>query len=219
MASTNEDVVVLATAHAEDGRQLLVLRHLPDRGTIEIGWWVRESGAVAPPAAVLELAAEAVEIDAVMRLCESLLAASSSEEAGGGGTIAETAPDADGARIVAVPSGLGLRLARQPDGGELVLGSRSALGLLVGVFPAARLKLAELGLAWFSRAIHTRVFLRAKPDSIAELPAQRVHYLACRRPTWVAGSPPHARATAGQRRPDLEARAADRTGCAGVEPG
>ena len=39
MASTNEDVVVLATAPMDDGQQLLVLRHLPDRGTIEVGWW------------------------------------------------------------------------------------------------------------------------------------------------------------------------------------
>ena len=131
MASTNEDMVVLATAHAENGKQLLVLRHLPDRGTVEIGWWDRESGAVAPPAAAFELAAEAVEIDAVMRLCDSLLAVSSWEEAGQGETVAKTAPDADGARIVAVRSGLGLRLVRQPDGGELVLPSRTALGLLV----------------------------------------------------------------------------------------
>ena len=49
MASTNEDVVVLATAPMDEGQQLLVLRHLPDRGTIEVGWWVRESGADAPP--------------------------------------------------------------------------------------------------------------------------------------------------------------------------
>ena len=67
MASTNEDVVVLATAPSDDDKRLLVLRHLPDRGTVEIGWWVRESGAIAPAPAVLELAAEAVEIDAVMR--------------------------------------------------------------------------------------------------------------------------------------------------------
>ena len=32
-----------------------------------------------------------------------------------------------------------------PEGGELVLPSRTALGLLVRIFPAARLKLAELG--------------------------------------------------------------------------
>lgn len=145
MASTNEDVVVLATAPMDDRQQLLVLRHLPDRGTIEVGWWAREGGAVAPPLAVLELAAEAVEIDAVMRLCASLLANSRWEEAGEGEAVAETAPDADGAQIVAVRSQAGLTLVRRPEGGELVLSSRSALGLLVEIFPAARLKLAELG--------------------------------------------------------------------------
>jgi hypothetical protein len=36
MASTNEDVVVLATARLNDGR-LLVVRQLPDRGTVEFG--------------------------------------------------------------------------------------------------------------------------------------------------------------------------------------
>ena len=34
MASTNEDVTVLATAPLGDDR-LLILRHLPDRGTVE----------------------------------------------------------------------------------------------------------------------------------------------------------------------------------------
>jgi hypothetical protein len=48
MASTNEDMVVLATAPLDDGRQLLVMRHLPDRGTVEIGWWGREESG--PPA-------------------------------------------------------------------------------------------------------------------------------------------------------------------------
>lgn len=66
MASANEDVVVLATAPSGDGTQVLVLRHLPDRGTVEIGWRVWESGAMAPASTALELAAEAVEIDAVM---------------------------------------------------------------------------------------------------------------------------------------------------------
>ena len=61
MASTNEDVTVLATAPLGDDR-LLILRHLPDRGTVEIGWWAREEGgAILPGPSVLELAAEAVE--------------------------------------------------------------------------------------------------------------------------------------------------------------
>jgi hypothetical protein len=69
---TDEDVVILATAQHDDGR-LLVVRHLPDRGTVELGWWARdEDGTVTPEPSVLELAAEAVEVDAVVRLCTEL---------------------------------------------------------------------------------------------------------------------------------------------------
>src|SRR5687767_12468760 len=68
MAGTNEDVVVLATARRDDG-QFLVVRHLPDRKTVELGWWGPDkNGAVAPGPSVLKLAAEAVEVDAVARL-------------------------------------------------------------------------------------------------------------------------------------------------------
>jgi len=145
MTSTNEDVVVLATAPSDDGKQLLVLRHLPDRGTIEIGWWARESGAIVPPPSVLELAAEAVEVDAVMRLCTRLLADADWEAASEGRTLAETSPDADGTWIAAVRSKAGLTLVRYPEGGGFVLPSRTALGVLVGIFSAARLKLSEFG--------------------------------------------------------------------------
>ena len=70
MASTNEDAVTLATARGGDGR-LLMLRHLPDRGTIEVGWWGRDAGgAVAQVPPMLELAAEAAEVEAFARLCE-----------------------------------------------------------------------------------------------------------------------------------------------------
>jgi hypothetical protein len=144
MASTNEDVVVLATAHLDDGR-LLVVRHLPDRGTVELGWWVRdENGTVAPGPSVLELAAEAVEVDAVARLCTGLADAgwATAEE---GQTVAATPPAADGAQVVAVRAGNGLRLVRQPEGGELVLPSPAALELLAATFPSARQKLAALG--------------------------------------------------------------------------
>jgi hypothetical protein len=144
MASTNEDVVVLATAHLDDGR-LLVVRHLPDRGTVELGWWVRdENGMVAPGPSVLELAAEAVEVDAVARLCTGLADAgwATAEE---GQTVAATPPAADGAQVVAVRAGSGLRLVRQPEGGELVLPSPAALELLAATFPSARQKLAALG--------------------------------------------------------------------------
>ena len=144
MASTNEDVVVLATARLDDGR-LLVVRHLPDRGTVELDWWVRdENGAMAPGPSVLELAAEAVEVDAVARLCTGLAGAGwpIAEE---GRAVAATPPAADGAKVVAVRAGTGLRLVRQPEGGDLALPSPSALALLAATFPAARQKLEALG--------------------------------------------------------------------------
>ncbi len=147
MASTNEDVVVLATAPLDDGRRLLVVRHLPDRGTVEIGWWDREGsgGAVAPGPSVLELAAEAIEVAAVARLCEGLLAGAGWDAAGEGEALAETRSFADGAQVAAERSGSGVRLVRRPEGGDLVLPSRVALGLLVGVFVAALRKLEALG--------------------------------------------------------------------------
>ena len=100
MASTNEDVVVLATTPLDDGRrQLLVMRHLPDRGTVEIGWWEREEGggAVVPGPSVLELAAEAVEVGAAARLCERLASAGWDDAAVDGQVVAATPPSADGA--------------------------------------------------------------------------------------------------------------------------
>jgi hypothetical protein len=144
MASTNEDVVVLATAWLDDG-PLLVVRHLPDRGTVELGWWVwDENGTITPGSSVLELAAEAVEVDAVARLCAGLADAgwATAEE---GQTVAATPPTANGAQVVAVRAGSGLRLVRQPEGGALALPSQAALDLLAATFPAARQKLAALG--------------------------------------------------------------------------
>ena len=144
MASTNEDAVLLATRPSDDGR-LLIMRHLPDRGTIEIGWWARdENGAVVQGPPVLELAAEAAEVSAVARLCEWLVGAGW-DAAGEGEALAETPPSADGARVVAVRSGSGLMLVRRPEGGELVLPSRAALDLIAGTFPAGLQKLEALG--------------------------------------------------------------------------
>jgi hypothetical protein len=144
MARTNEDVVVLATARLDDGR-LLVVRHLPDRGTVELGWWGPDvNGTGTPAPSVLELAAEAVEVDAVAQLCAGLADAgwATAEE---GRTAAATPPAADGAEVVAVRAGDGLRLVRQPKGGDLALPSPAALALLAVAFPAARRKLAALG--------------------------------------------------------------------------
>jgi hypothetical protein len=144
MASTNEDVVVLATARLDDSR-LLIVRHLPDRGTAELGWWAPdEGGTMAPGPSVLELAAEAVEVDAVAQLCAGLAEAGWAT-AGEGQTVAATRPATDGAQVVVVRAGDGLRLVRHPEGGELALPSPAALELLAGTFPAARQKLAALG--------------------------------------------------------------------------
>jgi hypothetical protein len=146
MASTNEDVVVLATAALEDGRRLLVVRHLPDRGTVEIGWWDREeSGAVAPGPSVLELAAEAVEVTAVAQLCERLQATAGWDATAEGEALATTPPLTDGAQVAGVRSASGMQLVRHPEGGSLILLTRAALGLLTGVFPAALQKLEALG--------------------------------------------------------------------------
>jgi hypothetical protein len=145
MASTNEDAVVLATSPGGDGR-LLVMRHLPDRGTVEIGWWARdENDAVVQGPPVLELAAEALEVGAAARLCERLAGAGWDDAALDGQVIAETPPSADGAQVVAERSGEGLMLVRRPEGGELVLPSRAALDLLAGTFPAALRRLEALG--------------------------------------------------------------------------
>jgi hypothetical protein len=144
MASTNEDVVVLATARLDDGR-LLVVRHLPDRGTVELDWWVRdENGAMAPGPSVLELAAEAVEVDAVARLCTGLAGAGWAT-AMEGQTVAATPPAADGAEVVAVRAGDGLRRVRPPERGDLALPFQAALAPLAATFPAARRKLEALG--------------------------------------------------------------------------
>ncbi len=64
MARTNEDAVVLASVRLDDDR-LLILRQLPDRGTVEIGWWQRDDAGSPQQTQVLELAAEAVEVEAV----------------------------------------------------------------------------------------------------------------------------------------------------------
>src|SRR3954451_22545307 len=89
MASTNEDAVLLATRPSDDGR-LLIMRHLPDRGTIEIGWGARgEDGGGGRGAPLLELAAEAVEVSAVARLCEWLVGAGWDDTAVDGRVVAE----------------------------------------------------------------------------------------------------------------------------------
>jgi hypothetical protein len=123
------------------------MRHLPDRGTVEIGWWTREAGgAVTPGSSGLELAAEAVELDAVARLGEELLGDAGWDAAGEErAVLGETLVLAEGARVVAVRCGGGMRLVRRPEGDVLALPSRAALSRLAGLFPAARQKLEALG--------------------------------------------------------------------------
>ena len=146
MASTNEDVVVLATGSLGETGRLLVVRHLPDRGTVELGWWEASGGAVVPGPSVLEFAAEAIELNAVAWLCERMLRADTEWGAGGEGEVlAEIPALEDGARVAAVRAGEGIRLVRHPDGGDLLLPSRAALAQLAELFPAALRKLEELG--------------------------------------------------------------------------
>src|SRR5215213_9579607 len=126
MASTNEDVAVLAIAPLDDRRRLLVVRHLPDRGTVEIGWWDREeSGALAPGLSMLELAAEAVEVTAVAQLCERLQATSGWDATAKGELLATTPPLTDGAQVAGVRSASGVQLVRHPEGGSLILPTRA----------------------------------------------------------------------------------------------
>ena len=161
MASTNENVVVLATAPLGNDR-LLILRHLPDRGTVEIGWWEREeSGSIAQGPAALELAAEAVELGAVARLCEEL-AGARWDAAGEGERLAETPLFTDGARVAAVRSGNGVMLVRHPEGGNLVLPSPAALGLLIGLFPIVLQQLGTLGFGLIQQ--EDPAFLEAAED-------------------------------------------------------
>lgn len=145
MASTNEDAVVLAASRFEGGRSLLA-RHLPDRGTVEIGWWRRgEDGALAQVPPMLELAAEAVELAAFMRLCEQA-AAARWEATRDGEEIAAAGPFADGARLAALRVGDDVMLVRRPERDDLALLPRAALRVLVAeTLPEAIRKLEALG--------------------------------------------------------------------------
>ena len=95
---------------------------------------------------MLELAAEAVELDAVARLCERILRSDAEwGTAPDGDALGETTALEDGARVAAVRAGDGLRLVRYPEGGDLLLPSRAPLALLAGLFPVALRRFEELG--------------------------------------------------------------------------
>ncbi|WP_191060225.1 hypothetical protein, partial [Geminicoccus harenae] len=98
MASTNEDAVVLASIRHDD--RLLILRHLPDRGTVELGWWTRDEAGSPAQADAMELAAEAIEVDAFLVLCRQAQAGLQGEPADGV-VLAGSGRLADGAELVA----------------------------------------------------------------------------------------------------------------------
>ena len=136
MATTNEDAAMLATARSDDGR-LLIVRHLPDRGTIEIACWRRDdTGAIAQLQA-LELAAEEVEVSAFARLCEALVRVEW-RPADKGKEVAVAEPLPDGAELKAVCSEEGWILVRQPDPGNRLELSPESLRLLIARLPEAR---------------------------------------------------------------------------------
>jgi hypothetical protein len=144
MASTNEDAMVLATSRLDDGR-LLVVRHLPDRATVEIGFWRRDESGVSAEPAVLELAAEAVEVSAFAQLCERVLQAPE-DTVGEAQEIAAVGPFGDGARIVAFRAGDKVALVRSPERDNLIHLARPALrALVVDVLPDAMQNLERFG--------------------------------------------------------------------------
>ncbi len=143
MASTNEDVTVLATAGL-DGRRLLVLRLLPDRGTIELGWWTRDEAGVTTQPPVLEIAAEAPELSALVSLCEQARAAG--RDSLGDGEPISTTRLSDGSELAAISACDQVTLVRRPERDDRIELSRKALDLLLTeMLPAANAKLANLG--------------------------------------------------------------------------
>ena len=140
MATTNEDAAILASARLDDGR-MLVLRHLPDRGTIEVGFWGKDAGAIVLQPPALEIAAEAAELDALASLCGRSLAG----EGRAGAELAAAGPFVDGARLLATRSGDGVALARPPEPDNSLTLSGAALRTLADLLPDARARAEHLG--------------------------------------------------------------------------
>ncbi len=143
MARTNEDAVVLATVRLDDTR-LLIVRHLPDRGTVEIGWWHKDEAGTPAQGQVLELAAEEAEINGFAGLCRQALE-SDPAAAAEGGQLASAGPFVDGADLAALNSGGAITLVRHPEPGNEIRMSRDELALLEGMLPGARERLTTLG--------------------------------------------------------------------------
>jgi hypothetical protein len=142
MASTNEDAVVLASIR-HDGR-LLILRHLPDRGTVELGWWIRDEAGSPAQAGAMELAAEAIEVDAFFALCREAQARLQGEPADGA-VLAGSGRLADGAELVARRMAGAVQLERAGEEVSRIELPADVLDRLVEQLPAARGKLDLLG--------------------------------------------------------------------------
>jgi hypothetical protein len=143
MARTNEDAVVLATARVDDTR-LLIVRHLPDRGTVEFGWWQKDEAGTPAQGQVLELAAEAAEVEGFASLCRQALERDAAAVAEGG-SLASAGPFVDGADLVALNTEGEVTLVRHPEPDNLIRMSRDELALLAEMLPAAREKLDSQG--------------------------------------------------------------------------
>jgi len=142
MASTNEDAVVLASIR-HDGR-LLILRHLPDRGTVELGWWTRDEVGSPVHEDAMELAAEAIEVDAFLALCRQAQAGLSNAPADGA-VLAGSGRLADGAELVARRVAGAVLLERTADEVSRIALPADTLDRLVEPLPVAREKLGLLG--------------------------------------------------------------------------
>ena len=143
MASTNEDVVVLATAPF-GADQLLITRHLPDRGrSRSAGGSGRRAARSSPGPQYSSLRLKRSSSAPLRVYARSWLAPDGMQPA-----RARASPSpvfTDGAHVAAVRSGNGVMLVRHPEGGSLILASPAALGLLIGLFPIVLQQLGTLG--------------------------------------------------------------------------
>ena len=148
MASTNEDMVVLARRRLMTAVSSWSCGHAPPAGP----GYGRDP--LVGPGGERRRDARAVGARACGRggrggcgrtASEWLLAHAGWNAADEGQVLAETPPFADGAWVAALCSGSGVLLVRHPEGGSLVLPTQAALGLLAGIFPAALQKLEALG--------------------------------------------------------------------------
>ena len=144
MASTNEDVVVLATARLDAGR-LLVMRHLPDRGTVEIGWWGRTRTAWWHRGHPCSSSRPRPSRWTRSPGCAPAWPAQAGPRPRRAGWSPRLNPLPMASRSWPCAPGTACGWSGSPKGGDLALPSPAALALLAVAFPAARRKLAALG--------------------------------------------------------------------------